>query len=233
MPRIDTFANQVTTLFFWAKADAVRNISIEIQRDNGSGPGHNVEVLSWLAKKIQVTTNWALYRLLIAIPNVTGVIGPNDDDYFTLVIFLEAGSNYDTRTLNLGQQSGIFDFSRIGWLPGDLTTHTDPFSSMDTSGDGFECLRYAQMGEGEEALFNGNVNDGSFYWSSVRFGVPMRAAPDYVTLETRGQLRFPTTVGLVSSKTEFGFNEARVANASGPGFFWSRWLADAEFPYTP
>lgn len=232
--RSDTFAGVQSTLFFDARADQARNIAIEWQRDYGTGVASAAEVLIALATKIAITAEWATYKLLVTLPSVAGkIIGPNDDDYVTPVWFYDAGSGWNERTQALGQQSGVFDLARVGWLAGDLTAHPDPFSLLDTAHDPVRCLAYARMGEGHEALKSAApVEAGRAYWSSVSFGAPMRAKPK-VTLVSKGQSGFGSASGTVDA-TRFGFNECRVATATGScGWFWSRWLADAEFPYTP
>jgi len=229
IPRVDTYCGQRTTLFFDLKSDATRNFSVEWQRNYGTGNASPPEILP-IPQKHSCGSGWTTYKLVFDIPQITGkYVGTNGDDYITYVLFFDAGSALNSRTVSLGQQSGVFDIARVGWLQGDYSQHEDPFSLLDISMDNQRCLPFCQMGDGQESLMTGPIVSGGQYWSVCGFGIPLRAAP-VMTLVNRGQKGFPS-VGSADA-TRFGFNEYRVANGTyNDGYFWSRWLADAEFPY--
>ena len=231
IPHVDTFCGHTTTLFFDMRCDTERSFSVEWQRNYGSGYASAPEVLG-IPQKHSCGASWTRFKLVFNMPDIAGrFVGPNGDDYLTVALFFDAGSNFNSRTVNLGHQSGVFDIARFGWLPGDYSQHEDPFALLDTSTDMFRCLQFCQMGDGQESLMTGPIVAGGAYWSVCGFGVPMRATP-VITLVNRGQKGFPANGS--ADSTKFGFNEYRVANATyNDGYFWSRWLADAEFPYTP
>ena len=65
--------------------------------------------------------------------------GTNNNDYFRLAFWLDAGSDYDSRTNTLGNQSGTFDFAQVQVEVGSSATEFEG----KTYGETIEqCQRY-------------------------------------------------------------------------------------------
>jgi hypothetical protein len=119
---VSNFAGQTVTISFYAKADAARPISVECTQIFGTG-GSPSAAVEGVAVKNTLSTSWARYTLQLAIPSISGkTIGTNGDDSLQVKIWLDAGSTYNVRTSNLGQQSGTFDISQVQIEAGSSAT---------------------------------------------------------------------------------------------------------------
>jgi hypothetical protein len=107
---VTTFANDYCTFSLWVKAATTGNIAIELTQFFGTGGSTQINIPGGT---FPVTTSWTKIVGLVFIPSITGkVIGTADDDYVSLNIWLDAGSNYNSRTNSLGQHSGTFDIAQ-------------------------------------------------------------------------------------------------------------------------
>ena len=101
------------TFSFWAKADSAKNISIELVQDFGDGGSPSADVEGIGAQKIAITTSWAKYTVNVDMPSISGkTLGTDGNDHTKLLLWFDAGSDYNSRTDSLGQQSGTFDIAR-------------------------------------------------------------------------------------------------------------------------
>jgi len=66
---VRTFAGQTVTLSFWAKGDAARTISVNVNQNFGSGGSGGV---SYNFGSITTTTSWARYSLTYTLPSIAG-----------------------------------------------------------------------------------------------------------------------------------------------------------------
>jgi hypothetical protein len=74
------------------------------------------------------------------IPSLSGkTLGTNGDSAFTLNIWFDAGSDYNSRTDTLGQQSGTFDIAQVQVEPGPVAT---PFERRPIGTELALCQRY-------------------------------------------------------------------------------------------
>jgi hypothetical protein len=61
------------------------------------------------------------HTVTAAIPSVTGkTLGTDGNDSLQVRFWFDAGSNFDARTDNLGQQSGTFDIARVRLVEGTV-----------------------------------------------------------------------------------------------------------------
>jgi hypothetical protein len=67
---VRTLAGQTATVSFWAKADATRTLTPNIQQNFGSGGSATVTVGGLTA--ISLTTSWVRYTQTISIPSISG-----------------------------------------------------------------------------------------------------------------------------------------------------------------
>ena len=135
-----TFAGQTITVSFYAKADASKDINIELRQDFGTGGSPSSQIAATTPQKFTISTSWAKYTKTFSVASVSGkTFGTNNNDYFRLAFWLDAGSDYNSRTNSLGNQSGTFDFAQVQVEVGSSATDFEG----KTYGDTIEqCQRY-------------------------------------------------------------------------------------------
>ncbi|MEO0368847.1 MAG: hypothetical protein AAF197_08690, partial [Pseudomonadota bacterium] len=115
------FAGKTVTVIFSMKADAAKDIAVELFQNFGTGgtPSPNQHATP---ETVSVTDSMATYAVAIDIPAVTGkTLGTDGNDFLSLYFWLDAGSNFDARSNTLGNQSGIFDFAQVCVVEGNWT----------------------------------------------------------------------------------------------------------------
>lgn len=135
-------AGKTVTVTFWAKADASKNIAVELFQIFGTGgsPSSSVFVPS---QTVSLTTSWAKHSLTFDVPSVSGKTrGTDENDYLALQFWFDAGSSFNSRTNTLGQQSGTFDMTRVSLCEGDATALDDPFEERTYGEELALCERY-------------------------------------------------------------------------------------------
>lgn len=90
------------------------------------------------------------------------------------------------------------------------------------------CMRYWQLSGANNQLFSGNVTSGSTYYVGRILPVQMRVPPSVSGIPSAVS-SFPNTTGTLTATVTglSGFQESRVANATGPGNFSSVITANA------
>jgi hypothetical protein len=112
--KVSELSGQTVTLSFWAKADASKNIAIELVQNFGTGGSPSSEVTTIGVGTIALTTSWQKFTSTISVPSVSGkTLGSNNNDYLEINFWFESGSTFNARTNTLGQQSGTFDISQV------------------------------------------------------------------------------------------------------------------------
>ena len=138
---VRTFAGQQVTVSFWAKADATKNISVEMSQFFGTGGSPSAIVNSIGTTKTSIGTSWQKVTVTATIPSISGkTLGSNPNSYLDLAIWFDAGSTFNTRTDSLGQQSGTFEIAQVQVEPGPVAT---PFERRPQQVELALCQRYA------------------------------------------------------------------------------------------
>jgi hypothetical protein len=139
---VNTFAGQTITVRFWAKADAARPIAIELVQNFGTGGSPSASVVALAVTKVALGTAWQDVRLTATLPSISGkTLGTNNDDSLALLIWFDAGSDFNARTNSLGQQSGTFDIAQLQVELGLVAT---PFERRPVVTELSLCKRYGQ-----------------------------------------------------------------------------------------
>ena len=192
---VETFAGTTATVSFWAKADANKNIALELAQSFGTGGSPSA--ISFVSPiTVSLTTSWVKHTVSIAIPSIASkVLGTDGNDYLVLHFWLDAGSNWNARTNSLGQQSGTFEFSQVQMEAGSVATEFEPRSvgeELDL------CERYYETGDGNFWIYAASGNTP--IWN-MQFATTKRAIPSIVMVKG-GNNDFPNAAtGYASTST--------------------------------
>lgn len=112
---VQTFAGEICTLSFYAKASASLNFATEFAQHYGSGGSPSTVDTAVDVKTHALTTSWQPFTHTVSLPALTGKTIGTDINTSSLRIFMyyDAGSDYDARTNSLGHQSGTFDLANV------------------------------------------------------------------------------------------------------------------------
>lgn len=205
-------SGETMTLSFWAKANASQNIAVEFVQNFGTGGSPSAEVNSLGVTTCALTTTEQLFTVTLTFPSVSGkTLGSNNNDYYEVIFWMDAGSSFNSRTNSLGQQSGTIHISQVQLEFGSVAT------CYDSRAWEFEmklCLRYYQT------LLLTNLHaraesttDLSFH--GITFQSPMRVPPTpsiTISSVTSGSV---ATGSLTNTTT---VNHASLGWTGGSGF---------------
>ena len=174
---VRTFAGRRVTFTFYAKADAPKNMFVEMAQDFGSG-GSPSPFNQFKAQIVALTTNWKRYDVVADVPSLAGkTIGTGQTDNLRIGFWFDAGSNFNDRTLNLGQQSGTFDIARVSLVDGDATLDPDPQSARHPVIERTLCERYYQTIAVSSMTGVTYTSNGDTRAPMLMFKTRMRATP--------------------------------------------------------
>ena len=180
---VTKLAGKTVTLSFWAKADASKNISVEFMQVFGTGGTPSSTVNGISVQKLALTTTWQKFTKTVTLPSIVGKTLGTDGVHtsFTIVRFwFDAGTNFNSRTDNLGHQSGTFDIAQVQLEEGSVAT---PFEQRPIGLELSLCQRYYEVVGGSQSYFTPNT---TFYQSNVvHYKVRKRVVPT-VSVVTSG-----------------------------------------------
>jgi hypothetical protein len=137
---VRTFAGQQVTVSFWAKVDATKNIAVELFQQFGTGGSPSAEVTAIGTTKVSIGTSWQKVTVTATVPSISGkTLGTDGNDCLALNIWFDAGSDFNSRTDSLGQQSGTFEIAQVQIEPGPVAT---PFEQRPIGTELALCQRY-------------------------------------------------------------------------------------------
>jgi hypothetical protein len=173
---VQTLAGQTATLSFWAKADSNKSIATELAQVFGTGGSPSSPVTSIGVTTHNLTTSWQKFTATVSIPSISGkTIGSDNNDWIGLYFWFDAGSDFNSRTNSLGNQSGTFDIAQVQVEEGTVAT---PFEHRPYGMELSLAQRFFQISQMD--------NNISYRHTSAGVGVPqscificttMRAAP--------------------------------------------------------
>lgn len=192
---VRTLAGKKATVTFWARTTGVdKPIAVEILQNFGTGGSPSAQVSGIDVKKVVLSSTLGIsgfqkYSLTFDIPSISGkTIGTNEDSSLRIAFWFDAGSDYNSRSASLGQQSGTFDVAHVSLVAGDATGEMDPFSPRHPQQEFALCQRYFQKTYQEDVapgtplsvpgLVEGRGDGGNYaVLGTFSFNVWMRAAP--------------------------------------------------------
>lgn len=178
---VQTLAGKTYTLTFWAKADAAKNIAVEAVQDFGTGGSPSAAVTGIGSQLVALTTAWQKKSVLITMPSVSGkTLGTNGNDKTAINFWFDAGSSFNARSANLGQQSGTFEIARVSLVEGDARAEADPFSPRHWQQELALCQRYFEKSYSLDVVPGTVTTSGQEVGASVAAGAgAMRFRPTF------------------------------------------------------
>lgn len=128
---VTSFAGETITLSYYAKSSTPINVSTVLTQNFGVGGTPSSEVGSIGVDKSTLTTSWQRFTKTIVVPSIAGkTVGTTHDGYLQVQFYFDAGSSYDSRTDNLGNQTGSIDIANVMINKGD-TALDFPYTSRE------------------------------------------------------------------------------------------------------
>lgn len=157
-----TGAGKTLTLSFWAKADANKPASVEFIQYFGTGGSPSASVLGLGVTKINLTSSWQKFTVSVALPSIVGkTIGTAGNDFLGLALWCDAGSNFNSRTSNLGQQSGTFDLASVMIVEGESSGDFE-LAGGSLAGELFLSQRYFEKSYDLAVAPGSNITVGTY-----------------------------------------------------------------------
>ena len=175
---VRSYAGQTVTVLGWAKVTSgTANMAVEAVQSFGTGGSPSANVTGISPTTVALTTSWAPFAVVMAIPSVTGkTLGSNGNDHLALNFWTSAGSDYNARTNSLGLQTIGVDLwgihIRVGtWTADDAALYRprDPGTELAL------CQRYYELFSASAAT-NGSLVNG------YSFAVTKRAVPSLTVM---------------------------------------------------
>jgi hypothetical protein len=208
---VRTFAGQTVTVSFWAKANSgTPKVALELNQGFGSGGSSSVDTYGG---QVTLTTSWARYSLTVSVPSISGkTIGSSN--YFQVVFFVSAGSNFNSRTGSLGIQSNTFDIWGVQVEAGSTATAFQTATGT-IQGELAACQRYYWRNTVATTVpltpLAGWATSATAIAVIINNPVPMRVAPtslDY--LGTYWAQRVTTNLDRVTTSLTLGTNASNL-----------------------
>ena len=183
---VRTLAGQTATLSFWAKADAAKNIAVELAQNFGSGGSPSSAVTAIGVTTVALTTSWQKFTVTVTVPSISGkTLGTTaNTSKLDINFWFDAGSDYNSRTNSLGQQSGTFDIAQVQLEVGDTAT---PFEHRSYSQELALCQRYYMR-------WQPKVNGGSTSYPFIGWGYATSSTAANYGISTPTTMRATPTV---------------------------------------
>lgn len=181
---VTTLSGEKAVLSFYAKADSAKDIAVNIYQIFGTGGSDSVMAD---AVTFSLTTSWQKFIMPVSMPSITDkILGANDR--VLIRFWFDAGSDYNSMSNTLGNQSGTFDLAKFQFEEGEEAT---PFEQRPIGLELMLCQRYFEKSYNLEqapgalvleGTYRGYLLDGvSFYdFGKIPFKVSKRTTPTVV-----------------------------------------------------
>lgn len=201
---VNTLSGQTATLSFWAKADASKNIAVELAQNFGTG-GSPSSFNTFSVTTCALSSSWQKFTITVNVPSISGkTLGTNINDSLNLAFWFDSGSTFNSRTNSLGQQSGTFDIAQVQLEAGSVPT------AFEMRPVGLElnlCQRYLFIyTEGSSVTVYAHALGSSADYALCYFIPTMRRVPD---------VEWGTTIGTITSTRASKHTVMAVITLSG------------------
>lgn len=209
---VRTLSGKTVTVSFYAKANSgTPKIGIDLTQNFGSGGSPSSEV-STAAGAVTLSTSWARYSVTVALPSISGkTIGSNNNSALILLLWVSAGSDWNSRASSIGLQNNTFQITGVQLEAGSVAT---PFrrSSPTLQGELAACQRYAYAINGSEGnsglsvpFAQGHYISSSTFRATAFFPVKMRGVPSLTSTNATGHFQIQDTSGISYSTVGMDF----------------------------
>jgi hypothetical protein len=226
---VRTFAGQQVTISFWAKVDATKNIAVDLVQSFGTGGSPSAVVAAIGVTKVSIGTSWQKVTITATVPSISGkTIGTNNNSNLNVTIWFDAGSDFNTRTDSLGQQSGTFEIAQVQLEPGSVAT---PFERRPIGTELALCQRYFLKINQSLSITGVTTAAGPVSFSAHKsFPVTMRVVPTLGLTTWVDTTNMPTanTTDLGTDGFTYTGNTFTTATAGASGNYPSGITASAE-----
>jgi hypothetical protein len=107
---VRTCAGQQVTVSFYAKAaSGTPKAAIEVSQNFGTGGSPSGEVNTYLGQVV-LSTSWTRYVVTGLVPSIAGKTLGSASSYLRFMLWVSAGTDYNSRSGSIGIQSNTFDF---------------------------------------------------------------------------------------------------------------------------
>jgi hypothetical protein len=233
-------AGKTVTVSFWAKADSNKNIVVATRQSFGSGGSPSANI-SGNSNTIALTTTWQKKTITVTMPSIVGKTLGTDGVHTTdtsISIWFDAGSSFDTRAANLGQQSGTFDIAEVKIEDGSVATDCWHPYDGEFGGEIQACQRYYEKSGSNLAGYISSHTPltGPANIPGFRFNAQKRVAPTVTILHgvngTAGQVYRITdavavTVTSIDHMGVSGVGSFTLSAGSANGYIFN-FIASAE-----
>jgi len=216
---VRTFAGQQVTVSFWAKADSNKNIAIECAQNFGTGGSPSAIVTEIGTVKKALTTSWQKITHTFTVPSISGkTLGTSGADRLVLIIWFDAGSNFNSRTDTLGHQSGTFDIAQVQVEAGPVAT---PFERRPIGTELALCQRYYQVVFATTSGLFGVTNCYQVNATSSRASIPLAVnlRTNFPTLIIDGSIGLADTLAQNAELSTFIVGAGSISSDTTPRVF--------------
>lgn len=199
-------ANRTVSFSMWVWSSTGK-VAVDIQQN--FGVGGSTTVTGILAKTFNITpSTWVRIEATVDMPSIVGkTIGT--DDYIIVVVYLDAGSSFDSKTGGLGNQTGSFYLNQAQLEIGNAVT---PFEIRSPGEELALCQRYYQEVYGTFRLYQSSAAANQYMVPISWY--PMRTLPT-PTGPTGGTVSNVTTTALgIASESHGSFQTTATAVAA-------------------
>ncbi len=167
---VGTLAGKTATLSFYAKADAVKNITAYFSQQFGTGGSTAVDGIG--GQLISLSTVWKRYSVQVTFPSITGkIIGTGNA--IALTFGFDLGSGLTQMPNSCGQQSGTFDIACVQLEEGSVAT---PFEELPIEVSQKRIERYYEEGIHDKYI-GYNANTTGYISGLVLYRTVKRSTP--------------------------------------------------------
>jgi len=198
-----TFAGQTVTVSFYAKADSARPITTELVQFFGTGGTPSSAVQAIGTTKTTLSTSWQKITVTVSVPSISGkTLGSDNNHSLFLRIWLDAGSDFNTNTAFLGQQSGTFDIAQVQVEAGSVAT---PFERRPIGSELALCQRYFEKMTPVQIIATGNG------FTNLLYKTNKRSIPTLTSTVAGFAVALSDTYSSVASATSDGAGDVTVS----------------------
>jgi hypothetical protein len=229
---VRTSAGQQITVSFYAKAaSGTPKVAIELTQNFGTGGSPSSEVNNYFGQ-IVLSTSWTKYVVTGSLPSISGKTLGSASSYLRLLLWVSAGTDFNSRTGSIGIQSNTFDFWGVQL---EQNYQPTPFEQRPYGVELALCQRYYEAERTIlQQMYWASDATGTVYGGSFVFNTAKRAAPTIKTYDAVNTIDRHSTFSAGASRTDnrqansiessptgFSVRGYAVAGAYGYGFYWT------------